>query len=534
MEDHAVTFIAQRIIRAKEFTESGEFSINFIDPLENVQEVRHEVYDLINSDRRPRRQGNPAAEWRLRCKRAANIESELTKLGKLALLTGSSMLTCLINGSISSPKRSSNAKETLRNSPLYLQLSVEGKRRLAGAQYENYSSVENSIQEFGAMICLAVSNLNDTELIESFNKFKVRIVEHAFSSPTSVDEVTETIKSLGKLCQALFLRSELPEIPLADLLMENGRLIPFEGELAFINDLYSQGIRKQPLTYHQARILAQIGNTPRGLSYPSSNQIKASIAETIEIVTTHESSNPIMLKAYEKGLAAVRSSIGPKRSNKTHVSLVTSGTTEASRSQGGRAKVLVLAARRTTDLLIEEDCQLVDKFDQFGEKIISGTVWRQFLYNMRTHIYLRNPTLGDLMYLKPEDVTESLNKSLNQGLTVPKELAKILNLTAAKLIRSNGYYDPPCVEIYNTIYFDQKRTKFKLVTPLQVKADVSIESGLKSRLITAPQAAFAHLSQLPANLLREYYSQDPFCRVGFEESDKLWEVLKAFKNLTDG
>jgi DNA-binding transcriptional regulator/RsmH inhibitor MraZ len=384
------------------------------------------------------------------------------------------------------------------------------------------------------MICLSVHDLSDRDLLEAFWKFKLKIIEFAFSSPTSVDETTECLKALGKACQALFLRVKPPEIPLRDIISENGRLLPFEGPLSFINDLLPiRGYDRRKLSYNEARILAQIGNSPRGLSYPSTNQVRKSIEETIEIVTTKETPKPGAINLYKKGLEAVRTSIGKRKSNRTHVSLVASGSSEASRNQGGRARVLVISARRTTDLEVPDECNLVGMFDQFGEEIISKTTWELFKLKMKKNIYLRNPTLGDLLFVKPGELEENLNRSLNENFTVPKELAKILNLTASKLIRSNGSYDPPCVEIFNTIAFSSNKTRYRLEVPLQVKADVSIESGLKARLITAPQAAFAHLSQLPANLLREYYSQDPFHRVGFEESDKLWEVLKAYSKQDD-
>jgi hypothetical protein len=529
MEDHVAAFIALKTISGNEPPKSGEFEINYLHPLQDVQSTRREISDLNLSNRRRPKSGNPAAEWRLRCKRAANIESELRKLGSLAILSVGSLLTFSLNGIVTTPVRYSNSKETLRNSPMYLSLSAEGKRRLTGAQYVNYSSVEDNLRQLGIMLCLAVSDLHDQSLVEAFNKFKLKIVEHAFSSPTSVDEVSETIKSLGKYCQALLLRVPLPEFPLEYLVKENGRILPFEGPLAFINELANASpFHRRKLTYNEARILAQIGNCPRGLSYPSTNQIRESIATTMDIVTTHATSDPEDLSSYKKGLLAVRTAIGARSSDRTHVSLVSSGTSEVSRSQGGRAKILVISARRTTDLPIPDVCELVGKYDQFGEQIVDQATWELFRYHMSRNIYLKNPTLGDIMFVKPSELEISLQKSLNENQFVPRELAKILNLTASKLIRSNGRYEPQCVESFNTIYFTSTKVKYILERPLEVKADVSVESGLKTRLITAPQAAFAHLSQLPANLLREYYSKDPFCRVGFEESDKLWEVLKAF------
>jgi len=120
-------------------------------------------------------------------------------------------------------------------------------------------------------------------------------------------------------------------------------------------------------------------------------------------------------------------------------------------------------------------------------------------------------------------------KDIDKERKVPKYLGNILNLTASMLIREYGDYSPKPQFLHGIMFFDADNVKFKLKRIPSVRADVSTEAGMKARLITAASAAFAHLSQLPANHMRDWLSQDPFHRVGFEESDKLWEVLKTYR-----
>jgi hypothetical protein len=212
------------------------------------------------------------------------------------------------------------------------------------------------------------------------------------------------------------------------------------------------------------------------------------------------------------------------------MSLVNKGTVESSRSQGGRSAYLVAHTRLATNaMLAAKHENLINKFDQYGNTIIDPTTWHLAWLMLSKREYRRKPSLGDILFLKPEELEEQWEYSLNGDHPVPKRLAELLNVTAAKLILEIGNYDFPHSIDHGILNFTVSTVKFNLNDAIKVKADLSIEAGMKTRLITSGLAAFVHLSQAPSNYMRSYLSSDPFCRVGFEESDKLWEVLKQYQ-----
>jgi hypothetical protein len=505
---------------------ADETSLNVPISLDGEYENARELVDQLGIP--TPRHGNPAAEWRLRIKRQRAIDERLHKMGPLAALSGSSLLVLLEGTQVKKLERSSNWRSTLEESTLYQTLDPVKQGQLKGARSEPYRRIEESIQLLGEMICLVVSDLRDFSLLSAFNTFKIRCASFAFASDSTNDQTVEKIKWLGKACQAVLLGSKIPEEPESKLsFWEGDRLLPFVGELAYISDAIRIGRRQHSLTHLQATQLAQIGNLPRSLPYPSKGQVIQSVKETVAIVQNKVETPEEALKLYRRGLDAMMANIRPLGHKTSHVSLVGSGTVENSRSEGGRARFLVAHARETTDLPLSEGKDLVGKYDQFGLILID-----KMTYEIALELAQKNSwdiRLGNVLYVPPFELETVLTNCFVNDRKIPKYLGHILNLTASKLVRGIGRFEPEPMIIANTIAFTSNKCQFKLERKLYVKADVSVESGLKTRLTTSCLAAVAHLGQLPANFMRETLSQDPFHRVGFEESDKLWEVLKYYR-----
>jgi hypothetical protein len=472
--------------------------------------------------------GNPAAEWRLRKQRQYAIDERLHKMGPLAALSGSSLLVLLRGNQVPKLERSSNWRTTLEESPLFSVLNPVQQGQLKGARYGAYTRVEQSIQLLGEMICLTVKDLREGRALLAFNEFKIRCSSYAFASERTNDEVVEKIKWLGKLCQAIFLGIQLPEEPEGNFSLWRGDiLLPFDGETAHISEIARLGRRVSRMTLKSATQLAQTGNLPRSLPYPSKAQVIDSVKETIKIVETPTTTNVEAKRHYRRGLDAMRATIPRLPHKRTHVSLLGSGTVEKSRVEGGRARHLVAHARAFTDKPLTEFEGLIGRYDQFGLEILNKTTYDIAVNYSQQKGWI--PNLGTLAYVPGYEAEECIRRYFEEGRKIPKYLGHILNLTASKLIMAVGRYEPVPEIINGVLSFTEKKTKFKLEKPLYVKADISVESGMKSRMTTSALAAFAHLSQLPSNYMREYLSQDPFHRVGFEESDKLWEVLKYYR-----
>jgi len=259
--------------------------------------------------------------------------------------------------------------------------------------------------------------------------------------------------------------------------------------------------------------------------------VKESVEKTIEIITSDPMVSDHALKEYRKGLNIVRSRIGNKRIATSHVSLTSKGSVENPRSKGGRSAVLIKAARAVTDLPLSYAKDSVGCYDQFGQLIISKSAWELSERILARNVYLQNPTIGDLLYVQTQDIEAVYQNSLNMGRRVPTQLAQILNMIASKLMLRFGDFVPKPAIKSGILCFKRKECTYVVTKKIPTKADLSLESGMKARLTTSALAGFSHLSQLPSNAMREYLSNDPFNKVGFEEAHKLWEVLKQYRKL---
>jgi hypothetical protein len=260
------------------------------------------------------------------------------------------------------------------------------------------------------------------------------------------------------------------------------------------------------------------------LPFPSIKQSKESILKTVVTFTEPVTADEDCLKKYQIGLQVEESFL--KSATKTHCSLVSSGCLESSRSQGGRGFFLVSQTKKLTDVPFYKRKDLIGQKDQFGFTILDPVVWQ-----MANELDWELPStrivqLGDLLYLKAEEFP-TWWAQIRADQQVPKYLGHILNWTATMLMLSVGEMNYSFLfrgyPVFNC------PPEFRITGTIKVRADASIEAGMKTRLITMASAGFAHLSQLASNLMRDYLSSDPFCRVGFEEADKLWEVLKGYQ-----
>jgi hypothetical protein len=414
------------------------------------------------------------------------------------------------------------------------------RAQLIGAKRLNWSRIEKSIQSLGHCLCLSIRDLNDEAILRSFNALKVRIYQTSFATDAATDNSIEYIKWLGKASQHVFLRTPAPQFEKFDpILDEYGNIAPFSGPLSFISDLIKSGKRRRSaLTYEQARQLSQIGNVPRALPYPSHEQVERSIHKTMEVTQSTFKPNANVLNKYREALGTIIDDYGYEtRTSRVHVSLVNKGKYEISASQGGGSKLLVMKTRSYTDRVLEPEVldSLDGKFDQFGNYLVNpatAALARRFLgYETKQNMkpYSVTPTIGDILYVTPYEIEALWEKTLNTGKRVPTKLGHLLTLTSSMMILEIGDYNNPHKIIHGVLTFETQRNEFIPSAMLKVKAGISIEAGLKCRLTTSGLAAFAHLSQLPANYMRDYLSKDPFVRTGFQESDKLWTVLKAYR-----
>jgi hypothetical protein len=389
------------------------------------------------------------------------------------------------------------------------------------------------------MICLSVKDLSDEKLISSFARLKLFLAESGVTE-TFQDPTIESIKWIGRVCQSLFLRAEIPEQGLIKIPEDDGILLPFDGPLKFISDLYfGKRSRNDGLSLEESRALCQIGSLVRALPYPSKEQSQIAIKETVKIITSGgDLISRRSLGRHRKALNTFLYKFPPVKSSKTHLSLSTSASYELTREQGGRSSYLVTAAKRIAEreVTIRDLDFLSGRIDCFGMKLINPItkILGSRILNEQT-LGERKLLFGDILYHDSISFTKKL-KELKEGKVIPTHLGRIIALAATEdLLRYGTYSEPFETNICLSFKSESKdRIKFKMTEKnIPVRASISQEAGMKTRMVTSAPASITTIGQLIGHQVRKNLSRDPFMRVGFDEGEKLWEVLKAYQRRVD-
>jgi hypothetical protein len=482
-----------------------------------------------------------AAEWRLRIQRRDAVTEELRNVfpDNLGVLTQGSLLQVLGEGKriVECLPRASRYREVIRESQLATEISQRALKLLLKLPKEKYSRIEDAYAAFGSGILLAVGPEAGNGLLESMNSLKLWCIEHG---TRNVDQVTTYLKWLIKVAQGVALNCK-PTIgesyfPGYDFKRKRILRTPFAGNLSFINDLLvGRRDRAAGLSLEEHRAIAQVANSSRALPFPSEKQVQASVLETLDLIT--EIPEPMSVKdkeLYYGGLAYTGLHLGPFKGLKTHSSLTNSGCWERSQKEGGRAQEIVSPTRSLTDTLVTEISikGITDTIDCFGEPVLPPATAAMVLTFIRENKDVNRPlTLGDVLYVPPHEAFHMLQRS-QERYNVPKYLGNIIILVCSKLLTEYGEYSKKAVYDDNSIILFKRGEKVKFLMGqdwIPVKAALSEESGMKTRLVTAAPAAITQIGQLMRHTMAADLSRDPFLRVGFEEADKLWETLKAYR-----
>jgi hypothetical protein len=477
-----------------------------------------------------RRQNDEAAAWRKRVSDRSQTLVEIRKMGNFAVLGAGSLLNFTnYSGEVEAFTSFSSWRETLECSPMYYAISDVPKRGyFRRATRDRWDRMESAIQSLASMILLSVKDTDDPTLVRSFAQLKLWAVENGMTQ-RGQDPVLQSLKWLMKVAQSIFLNCEIEESPMRT--PRDGEVIaPFDGPLRFVSDFYyKRRNRSNGLSLSEGRALAQLSNYSRSMPYPSREQTVLSVQKSVDAfsrVEHHSSSKG--LTTHRRGLDRYAKMIGPITSCKTHVSLSNSGCVERSRSEGGKSAYLIQLAKKAT--VHEVDEELIDtmagRVDALGLEILPVTCAEMLRTAIRT--YDRPIQFGKVMYVKPENIDDVLSR----GYDVPSRLGEIIaNISSLDLLKIGDYTVPHYCD-YDLISFDRRNREsieFRpMVNSLRVKAGISVEAGMKARLTTSAPAAVTQIGQLLNNQIREHLSKDPLLRIGFDEADKLWEVLRVY------
>jgi hypothetical protein len=447
----------------------------------------------------------------------------MEKIGALATLTQVSLLIGLEDDlTVKNLPVNPSARQTMEESRVYEQLNGPGRITLASLDKPMYDYIETAYRDFSAAFILADEYCNTREYLIAFNTLKLWCIRKA-GDP---EMVVGYLKYLLKIAQAVFLKTEMPEklecYPQANI-------YEFIPSLKFIADFQAYGVRDLRLHLREAYILTQLASFNRAGPYPTHEQVREETTQTIEMLLVEKKIPRDVLKNYLGGLMQTFHRLHEPDNFNAHVSLAGSGAYENPRSEGGKADYLMGLVKDLTDTQIgpKELGSVVGLKDCLGQVVVDQDTARVWL----TQMDKKPITWGHVLYVPPSRA--SLEVYTEEPL-VPYGLARIIILVCSKDLEKFGYYNVKSIpNPMNMPLFNPRETTVVEFQPtvksIPVKAGVSIEGAGKSRLITSAPAAYTEIGELINCFMRNWLSKDPFCRVGFEENDKLWEVLKTYQ-----
>jgi len=396
---------------------------------------------------------------------------------------------------------------------------VKGKAKLHRTEKQSYDRIEVAYRDFCAAFILAEKEeINSMVYLKAFWELKLWCVE------TPEDNAVKHLKFLLKVAQAVFLKAEMPEYDTRGPLIYDK--IP---SLQWIAKAFHYGKRDYPITIGQAQLLTQLANFLRAGPYPSHEMVDEDLGRTIDMVQEEKVLEPKALRSHYGGLRQIRERLNEPDKTGVHISLAGSGCLENPRSKGGKAAYLVTLAKNLTDREIGSAAELGSVCgleDVFSQMVLNFEVAR-----LASDVLSKGGKLlwGDVLYVPPQ--VFAFNLANEKPREVPYGLAPLILLVCTEDLRKVGHYDKPIIPNLLGVPMFKPGLKVQFepdVDSLPVKASVSIEGAGKSRLVTSTMASFTEVGELMNSFMRNWLSKDPFCRIGFEEADKLWEVLRSY------
>jgi hypothetical protein len=117
------------------------------------------------------------------------------------------------------------------------------------------------------------------------------------------------------------------------------------------------------------------------------------------------------------------------------------------------------------------------------------------------------------------------------SLSAPLAMGRlVVGHCIADLVSVGSYSHDPDDSQFIWVWKPQAREElsFRCDSDLPVRTGLSIEAGMKTRLVTSSMSSVVVISHLLRHSVSDWLSTDQKARIGFEEPDKLWEVLKFY------
>lgn len=433
-------------------------------------------------------------------------------------------------------------------------------KRFRRIDNRRWKRLETGIHSFGNIICLISDPIKSSgdDLYRSLFKFKIWFLNHGASCP---DQALMYLKWLSKYALYVAFGNCSDPPPKGESYFpgyqERSGLIswtPFSGQLEWVDIAFKKASRRlenQKFTPNQYRSLSELATMGRAMSFPSSEQILNSVSRVINTVSDRKKLSTEVRSVVYRALTYVKQqSLRQDSFEGDHVSLSRSACLENSTNNGGRGQYIIsqMLPILKQEIGFTKYPEWVHHFDVTGKQLVPDffrEAWSQFQL-LRRDRFKRKLVLGDIIYWTQQP--ESRKHSIDAMVTViwdcmqgpymaPIDLGPIVMLWASRDILKFGSYEPQPAENPLGLPLWESRTHISFqptVDSLPVRGALSIESGMKTRLVTAGPASFITIGQVVRHEVAAWLSQDETMRIGIEEADKLWEFLRvASKHLPE-
>jgi len=432
-------------------------------------------------------------------------------------------------------------------SSLVSSLSGREKMYLRKIGPKHFDRLNKAFRGFGNTILLSVKNLNSIETYKGIYDLKVWFLKVGLDNE---DLAIGYLKKISDLCLALAFGTP-KEIDWTHGIYPNypDRKDPlpfFRGELGWIREraqlFFKENNELPQLTFNEYFMLSQICVSKRSLPFPSEAQVQDAVSEVTALLQIPKKVSKEAIDGYKYSLRRLKPFLSTKYNTRPHISVSSSACFENSRSDGGRGSYFasILAKPYEFKVPYDQRCDFWELTDFLGREVLAAPdpevnwVMNDFAnldpFGNLPYGYVfdeSNSSYAYELFFKPSVKLVGLERQvMGESKLTENSGDFILACMATEMLRY-GHFDVDPVRLdpfpmwkkgTNPIYFLDRN--------IPSKASLSIESGLKARMVTCQPAWFTELFQPMRHAIVEVLTNDKTLQIGLEENYKLWEFFK--------
>jgi hypothetical protein len=428
---------------------------------------------------------------------------------------------------------------------IYRSMADCSRAKLKRMEHVQWNMLKKTWSGFCQSLSLRINDLNDKDTFLGLYDMKCWFISLGSINPEAackyIKFVCDLLIQVGMGNTKELFESDIPDFypgvcegKINDPL---GRF--FRGELSHIAKrayrLYNSREHYLPRpSYAEMCTICQIAVGKRASAHPSNKMIRSNIEDTITLLKEKPWIDPTVLNAYASALSLVTLHTGENFGSDEHISFNSSSRYDYSRSNMGSIAWAHKAMSKLTEWVEIESLEaLSNVVDMFGRPIVTKEALKL------TKLYINYDCFGFaifplifFLYWKPNlttnaeidfiQVEERICDSQNGDIP---SIGDVLLALCAHDMTHDGCFTHPITTICGIPTFPEA-PGYAMLRPSPMRVSLSVESGLKLRLITASRTVWGVLSQPLRHACYKALRKDESLRIGFSENYKLWEFLK--------